>query len=48
MLSPPGQRVVWRGDRLPECPAALIDRIGGAARPKPAGRGRGKVIELGE
>jgi len=31
LLSRPDQHVAWRGDRLPEDPAALIDRVRGAA-----------------
>jgi hypothetical protein len=33
-LSRPDQHVAWRGDRLPEDPALLIDRVRGAADPK--------------
>ena len=34
VLSRPDQHVAWRGDRLPEDPRALIDRVRGAADPK--------------
>jgi 2-polyprenyl-6-methoxyphenol hydroxylase-like FAD-dependent oxidoreductase len=34
VLSRPDQHVAWRGDRLPEDPALLIDRVRGAADPK--------------
>ena len=34
VLSRPDQHVAWRGDRLPEDPALLIDRVRGAAVPK--------------
>lgn len=29
LLSRPDQHVAWRGDRLPDDPAALIDRVRG-------------------
>lgn len=32
VLSRPDQHVAWRGDRLPDDPLALIDRVRGAAR----------------
>ena len=31
LLSRPDQHVAWRGDRVPEDPTALIDRVRGAA-----------------
>jgi 2-polyprenyl-6-methoxyphenol hydroxylase-like FAD-dependent oxidoreductase len=34
VLSRPDQHVAWRGDLMPEDPAALIDRVRGAADPK--------------
>jgi 2-polyprenyl-6-methoxyphenol hydroxylase-like FAD-dependent oxidoreductase len=34
VLSRPDQHVAWRGDRLPEDPALLIDLVRGAADPK--------------
>jgi len=34
VLSRPDQHVAWRGDRLPEDTAGLIDRVRGAAHPK--------------
>ena len=34
VLSRPDQHVAWRGNRLPDDPAALIDRIRGAADPR--------------
>jgi hypothetical protein len=34
VLSRPDQHVAWRGDRLPDDSAGLIDRIRGAAHPK--------------
>jgi 2-polyprenyl-6-methoxyphenol hydroxylase-like FAD-dependent oxidoreductase len=37
VLSRPDQHVAWRGNRLPENPSGLIDRVRGAANPKLAG-----------
>ncbi len=37
VLSRPDQHVAWRGNRLPENPSGLIDRVRGAADPKLAG-----------
>jgi 2-polyprenyl-6-methoxyphenol hydroxylase-like FAD-dependent oxidoreductase len=34
VLSRPDQHVAWRGNRLPEDPSGLIDRVRGAAGPK--------------
>jgi hypothetical protein len=37
VLSRPDQHVAWRGNRLPDDAAGLIDRVRGAAHPKLAG-----------
>ena len=37
VLSRPDQHVAWRGNRLPENPSGLIDRVRGAADPRLAG-----------
>jgi hypothetical protein len=37
VLSRPDQQVAWRGNRLPDDAAGLIDRVRGAAHPKLAG-----------
>jgi hypothetical protein len=34
VLSRPDQHVAWRGNRLPENPSGLIDRVRGAADPR--------------
>jgi len=34
VLSRPDQHVAWRGNHVPDDPAALIDRIRGAADPR--------------
>jgi 2-polyprenyl-6-methoxyphenol hydroxylase-like FAD-dependent oxidoreductase len=36
LLSRPDQHVAWRGDRIPDDPQALVDRIRGAANPSPS------------
>jgi hypothetical protein len=43
VLSRPDQHVAWRGDRLPDDPAILIDRVRGAADPKLARQGLGRA-----
>ena len=46
VLSRPDQHVAWRGERLPDDPLALIDRVRGAAR-TPSKAGIGRAVPIG-
>jgi hypothetical protein len=46
VLSRPDQHVAWRGDRLPEDTAGLIDRVPRCRSSEARQKGRGKLIKL--